>query len=269
MIALEVATGRLFQRYLGIDYSGAGTPESGQAGIRVYEVFPGEEPREIPPVRPGPRHWSRSGLAEWLAGQLSDRLPTLVGLDHGFSFPDAYFQQHGLGSGWREFLRDFHAHWPTDLPGVKVRAVRAGTVGTGEARWGNARWRRVCETRCRAKSVFHFDVPGSVATSTHAGLPWLLQLSDRVPSAHFWPFDGWSVPPGKSVVAEAYPSLRNREVPREGRTGDQQDAFSLCHWMEKVDGTGGLRSLMEPPLETRENPVLAREGWILGVPIGI
>jgi hypothetical protein len=27
-----------------------------------------------------------------------------------------------------------------------------------------------------AKSVFHFDVPGSVAKSTHAGLPWLRYL---------------------------------------------------------------------------------------------
>jgi len=27
-----------------------------------------------------------------------------------------------------------------------------------------------------AKSVFHFDMPDSVANSTHAGLPWLLYL---------------------------------------------------------------------------------------------
>jgi hypothetical protein len=28
--------------------------------------------------------------------------------------------------------------------------------------------------RARAKSVFHLDVPGSVAKSTPAGIPWLL-----------------------------------------------------------------------------------------------
>ena len=39
-----------------------------------------------------------------------------------------------------------------------------------------------------AKSVFHFDVPGSVAKSTHAGLSWLRyirhEVGDRV---HIYP----------------------------------------------------------------------------------
>jgi hypothetical protein len=38
---------------------------------------------------------------------------------------------------------------------------------------GNARWRRLSEERAgSAKSVFHLDVQGSVAESTHAGIPW-------------------------------------------------------------------------------------------------
>lgn len=266
MTALVGDPGQIFQRYLGIDYSGAGTPESGQSGIRVYESFPGGEPGEIRPEKNGSRHWCRAGLAEWLASQLADPLPTLVGLDHGFSFPEAYFQRHALDGEWREFLRDFRAHWPTDQAGVTVRQVRNGTVGKGEARRGTARWRRVCETSCRAKSVFHFDVPGSVATSTHAGLPWLLKLALEVRALHFWPFDGWVVARGKSVVAEAYPSLWSREFPREGRTADQHDAYSLCRWMEKVDRERALQDLMEPPQEMWEDPVVIREGWILGVP---
>jgi hypothetical protein len=57
------------------------------------------------------------------------------------------------------------------------------------------RWRRLTEERSgSAKSVFHFDVQGSVAKSTHAGIPWLRfirqPLGKRV---HFWPFDGWDV----------------------------------------------------------------------------
>ena len=55
---------------------------------------------------------------------------------------------------------------------------------------------RLTEERAgSAKSVFHFDVPGTVAKSTHAGLPWLRylrqKLGDRI---HFWPFDGWEIP---------------------------------------------------------------------------
>ena len=63
---------------------------------------------------------------------------------------------------------------------------------------GDARWRRLIEERAgRAKSVFHFDVQGSVAKSTMPGIPWLrfirLRLGDRV---HFWPFDGSDIRPG-------------------------------------------------------------------------
>jgi hypothetical protein len=54
----------------------------------------------------------------------------------------------------------------------------------------------VTEVRAGAKSVFHFDVPGSVAKSTHAGLPWLRYIRLHVPTVHFWPFDGWGCPDG-------------------------------------------------------------------------
>ena len=56
-----------------------------------------------------------------------------------------------------------------------------------------------------------FDVQGSVAKSTHAGLPWLRHLRRECKrSVHFWPFDGWGIPEGSSVVAEIYPSLWTR-----------------------------------------------------------
>lgn len=44
---------------------------------------------------------------------------------------------------------------------------------------------------------------GQVATSTHAGLPWLLWLRmmfEAKSRIHFWPFDGFDVPEGKSVI---------------------------------------------------------------------
>ena len=43
---------------------------------------------------------------------------------------------------------------------------------------------------------------GSVAKSTHAGLPWLPRIRNEVgDKVHVWPFDGWDVPDGKSVIA--------------------------------------------------------------------
>ena len=210
----------LFRRYIGIDYSGAETPYSGLKGLRVYEASLREEPVEVL-TPPGPRkHWSRAALAEWLASTLAEGEPALVGIDHGFSFPLRYFEVHHLLPDWPSFLDDFQAHWPTDAKNRYVDFVRNGSAGRGAERMGSSRWRRLTEELCGAKSVFHFDVPGSVAKSTHAGLPWLRylrqQLGDRL---QCWPFDGWDVSPGKSVLVEAYPSLWKGRCPAQLEPG--------------------------------------------------
>jgi hypothetical protein len=144
--------------------------------------------------------------------------------------------------------------------------VRDGVCGNGAARSGNTRWRRLTDERAGAKSVFHFDVPGSVAKSTHAGLPWLRyirhQLGNRV---HFWPFDGWRIPAGKSVIAEVYPALWNRILAREGRTSDQHDAYSVAAWMRQADLDGRLAEFFEPSLTPAEKTSAQVEGWILGI----
>jgi hypothetical protein len=145
-----------------------------------------------------------------------------------------------------------------------ARACRAN----GAARTGNARWRRLTEERASgAKSVFHFDVQGSVAKSTHAGIPWLRfirrRLGDRV---HFWPFDGWDIPGGRSAVAEVYPSLWRRSFGSEGRTADQHDAFCIAAWLARADHGGTLGALLKPDLSQAERAVAQVEGWILGVP---
>jgi hypothetical protein len=147
----------------------------------------------------------------------------LVGIDHGFSFPLRYFEVHALKPDWPNFLDDFQRHWPTDDDHTYVDFVREGVCGNGTARMGNARWRRLTEERTGvAKSVFHFDVQGSVAKSTHAGIPWLRFIRERLGSrVHFWPFDGWDIPAGRSAIAEVYPALWSRRFTNEGRTGDQ------------------------------------------------
>jgi len=117
------------------------------------------------------KYFTRRGIARWLVNQLQSDVPTVVGVDHAFSFPQAYFKRYQLPADWDAFLADFVQHWPADRPGVRVDDLRFSYAG--QARWGDARWRREAERRARAKSVFHFDVPGSVAKSTHAGLPWL------------------------------------------------------------------------------------------------
>lgn len=257
----------LFRRYLGIDYSGAEAPDSSLKGIRVYLAEAAEAPREVPPPSGPKRYWTRRGLAEWLVTELWDAPPTLIGLDHGFSFPLRYFETHRLPPDWPAFLDDFQRHWPTDAEHTYVDFIREGLVGQGAARSGNARWRRLCEERTpRAKSVFHFDVPGSVAKSTHAGLPWLRVLRHRLGSRlHFWPFDGWSPPRAVSLIAEVYPALWSGPHPREGRTPDQHDAWCVAASLRDADRARRLGGWLAGPADSADRAVAMVEGWILGV----
>jgi len=257
-----------FARYLGIDYSGAQTPMSSLPGLRLYSATPSTLPVEISPP-PSPRkYWTRRGLAEWLVAELRDGPPTLVGIDHAFSFPLRYFEVHHLLPDWPAFLDDFQHHWPTDNEHTYVQCIREGLYGNGADRMGSSRWRRLTEVRSRsAKSVFHFDVQGSVAKSTHAGLPWLRylrqQLGERV---HFWPFGGWEPEPDRSVIAEVYPALWSRSFPTEDRNDHQHDAYSVARWMRETDAVGQFSTHFSPGLTPAERTMTRVEGWILGLP---
>ena len=121
-----------FVRYIGIDYSGAQTPTASLKGLRVYLAEGDAPPVEVPPP-PSPRkYWTRRGIAEWLVERLAEDAPTLVGIDHGFSFPLRYFEVHGLKPDWPAFLDDFQRHWPTD-------ETTSMSISSAMARWATAR----------------------------------------------------------------------------------------------------------------------------------
>jgi hypothetical protein len=251
-----------FSRYIGIDYSGAETADSSCNGIRVFMAEGSNEPTQVQPPPSPRRYWTRRGLAEWLREEVDRDIPTLVGIDHAFSFPLAYFEKHRLPSDWQSLLEDFHHHWPTDQ--VSVDSIRRGN---NPPPIGESTWLRLTERwTATAKSVFLFDVQGSVAKSTFSGLPWLLQLRTQCQRPlHFWPFDGWEIPEGKSVVAEVYPALWMRRFPRQGRDGDEQAAYAVAAWLQRVDRNGTLGTYFNPPLTPEERQAADIEGWILGV----
>lgn len=256
--------GHQFARYIGIDYSGAATPERGLPGIRVYESLRGAEPVERRPHRDPRRNWSRISLLDWLGKQLTASPgPVLCGLDHAFSFPLAWFEEHARPLNWEAFLDDFVQGWPTHQRGVSVEALRRSPCE--RRRPGSARWRRQTDLCFGAKSVFHFDVPGSVAKSTHAGLPMLQCLRNRLGKAvHFWPFDGWVPRKGVSVIAEIYPSLWSHRYPRANRTPDQHDAYASAKALSGFDASGTLQSAFNPDLNSEARNAAEIEGWILG-----
>ncbi len=250
---------RRFARYIGIDYSGAATSTTRLSGLRVFVAESDAPPREQ--LDTDNRRWSRASLAQWLENRLYEEHPTLIGIDHALSFPLTYFQCHHLPLHWDAFLEDFCQHWHTDQDGVTVAQLRAHNP-----RYGNARWRRLTDMRARAKSVFHFDVQGSVAKSTHSGLPWLRRLRRALGARlHVWPFDGWDPPAGVHVIAEVYPSLWRDQWHQDGRSPDQHDAFVIAAWMQATDQRGVIEAFLNPPLASHERDIAAVEGWILGI----
>ena len=89
---------RAFHRTIGIDYSGGQTPDTELAELQVY-LADGNGPPQIirPMIRNAPGNWTRRGIAQWLVRELRDSsTPTLVGIDHAFSFPLEYFPHHNL-----------------------------------------------------------------------------------------------------------------------------------------------------------------------------
>lgn len=255
-----------FNRYIGIDYSGAETADSSCKRLRAFVAEGSGAPNQVLLTSGQKKYWTRRGLAEWLCDKLGDDTPTVVGIDHAFSFPLAYFEKYRLSSNWEDFLVDFQHHWPTDERNTYVSFIRDDPSG-GSKRTGERSWFRLTETWTpTAKSVFGFGVNGEVATSTHAGLPWLLYLRKHCNRpVHFWPFDGWEIPEGKSVVAEVYPALWMRRFQRDGRDGDEQAAFAAASWLQRADCDGSLDGFLNPSLTVDEREVARFEGWILGV----
>jgi DNA-binding transcriptional ArsR family regulator len=245
---------------IGIDYSGAGRPEEAQSGIRVFAAQEGEEPRECRARPEGPQGWSRVELHAWLRRLLDAGAPFLIGIDHGLGLPWEHARRQRLDS-WEGVLEHARRRWPTDRLTVREARERTPFPPVAEGY-------RLCDLWAgTAKSLFHFDVPGSVASSTAAGLPWIARLRRECAGrAHFWPFDGWVPPRGKSVIAEVYPSLwRRRWTAPSGLGADQRDAWTVAAWLQWAQEGGHLERYWQPPLAPEEKARARLEGWILGV----
>lgn len=254
-----------WQRYIGIDYSGAETSTARLPGLAACMAVAGGD---VTVCRSPEGRWSRRTLAAWLARTLDDGVPTIVGIDHGFSAPEAWFDHHGIERRWAVFLDDFCRWWPTDADGVRVQDILDAAARGEPGRFGLASWKRMTERASAAKSIFQFHVQGSVAKSTHAGLPWLRGLRLRWgDTVHWWPFDGWTAPAGRSAVAEAYPSvLRWRYADETVDLDDHHaDAYAIAAWLRDRDADGRIDDFLRPPLSADDEIRAGYEGWILGV----
>jgi hypothetical protein len=227
-----------FQQYIGVRYSGRKGPEDRIPEIRVFTAHEDHEP--------------------YVDTKLGGEVPVVVGIDHAFSFPQSYMERNELKS-WEDFLDDFEGHWPTDR--FSVRELLPGNPRTGDPDEHRLTGRWTAFPR----SVFAFDMQDSPAKSTHAGLPWLAYLRRSGDRVHIWPFDGFEVPLGRSVVAEVRPARFRHRYPKEGLGKEDQDAYATCAWLQERDRLGLLRPYFTPPLSSAEKERALLEGWILGV----
>jgi hypothetical protein len=254
-----------FQRTIGINYSGAETPDSGLKGLRVFMTNAGGPADEVSPPPGGSKYWARRELSHWLRACLAEPIPTVAAIDHAFSFPESYFKRHGVKRDWDIFLDDFYAYWPTDREHYYVDSLRQGRSSTGADRSGLKTWFRVTDKACKAKSAFDFDVPRQVATATHAGLSFLRDLRQDLPDIHVWPFDGWTIPDGASCLVEARAHHFKGLYDRNDLSVPQHNAFTIASWLRDADRNEQLASAFWPDLSDKQRLTAMYEGWIMGV----
>lgn len=255
----------LFQSYIGIDYSGKSSPVKRHTSIQVFEAEPGSYPVSAR----GQGSWSRKDVYDFLADKLQrqqrgENGRMIIGIDHGFSFPESYFLQYNLLS-WDDFLKHFESRWGY---------ARNAELFTSETRnrflYPNRNELRLTEKfTSSAKSVFNFDPPVTVAFSTHTGIPWLYELRKQFSDVlHFWPFDGLAPSDGMSVIAEVYPSLFHQRYsyPAHLEKRDAQDAYAVALWLQEQDANGSLDIYLRlPTLKPQDIQLAFKEGWILGI----
>ena len=255
----------LFDSYIGIDYSGKGSPSRKYTSIQVFEA--GIHTRPSPSNGRG--SWSRKDVYEFLKNKLKQQQngqigKMIIGIDHGFSVPHSYFSQHNLSS-WNAFLKHFDHIW-----GYARKSNLFGNQKGDTFAYSNKNELRLTEKfSSSAKSVFNFDPPVTVAYSTHTGIPWLYDLRSEFGNLlHFWPFDGLISDETKTVIAEVYPSLffHRYRYPIQFEKRDAKDAYAIVSWLQEHDKDGSLNVYFNlPTLKPEEIEIAFKEGWILGI----
>jgi len=251
-----------FQKYIGVDYSGAKGPDGRLPGLRVFSAEPaGDAMKKYSDLANPTWNWTRRLLGDYLFNELTSTSHVIIGIDHAFSFPQSYFDRYRL-STWNLFLKDFVEHWPTSEKSVEE-------LRHGNKRTGDRSEKRITEIRTpKAKSVFQLDGIGTVGKSTHTGLSYL-EMYRRAFSegVMFWPFDGFSMTEESSAIVEVYPALFHPSYSSEtnGLTADERDAKSVALWLRDKDQANELDQYLNPELTEQEREIASHEGWILGV----
>ena len=96
-----------FQKFIGIDYSGSGTPLTRTPGLQVYVATHDRLPKRLNPLSTPSgrnRNWCRKEVAEWLIDQANSDKPFInrgeLRISARASIPCFCSSQRKLPSGW-------------------------------------------------------------------------------------------------------------------------------------------------------------------------
>jgi len=275
----------LFEKYIGIDYSGADKPRSKIKGLAVVQgsihspaslVYPstGSSLTSSTSSSDKDHLWSREEVYLWLRDQLlSSQERMIIGIDHGLSYPLSVLQQLELDQ-WDDFLKWSYQTWQTTRLTMKQSKE--------QAHYTNSIAKRLVEREFvpSTKSVVDLDrvsgMQGAVSYSTHTGLAWIYRLrywqKRHGMNIHFWPFDGKIIPKQHHVIVEAYPSLYKRRMITEPHLSNistysehERDAYYIAAWMQERDQEETLAPYLSlPTLSRAEYQLSLLEGWVLG-----
>ena len=288
---------RKFQRFVGIDWSGAEGLE--QSGIQVAEIEVGSSaPHLVLPT--GGAKWSRPGVAKYLS-QLNDK-PTLVGLDFAFSvpWPDV------VGPLGDDLALDDAVHlWSRielicgTTPHLYARPIWTSVdspfreyihhYGTGHRGEKYCREFKRLTEECVKNAISIYRMTGvQVGAGSFSGMRMLNHVSKNYANEiAIWPFE--KLDGRKTSIVEIYPSYfyRYKDVRRprkddlrEGNFCDLQKALAaydselaISEKRLSVDqadalvSASALREFAQPDgvFSCPPIPRINREGWIFGV----
>ncbi|QDG53892.1 hypothetical protein FIV42_25060 [Persicimonas caeni] len=291
-----------FERFVAIDWSGAGTEDTAAdlAAVLATRGPDGWDFELLEPSKPRRTRWRRREMRERLAELLAPDEPrTLVAVDSGFTYP--YGTARALldeptETPWRDLVRHLaRAYAEHGTARAAARAVNDAADGPGPFRFNDSRndcrfytghqvgyFRQVEMLAPQVISTFYMGSGAAVGFHTITFLAAVDELIDRRErdevDFQVWMHEAFDADDAHHLLAECYPSLfdgvrKELEDTRPDLNAHERDAMACARWLVETQESGELADYFEP----RESPVgrrsdcswteqLAFEGWILGVP---
>lgn len=263
-----------FERYIGIDWSGAAQVRDGIAVAQLCQTD------ERPESLSRDFGWSRESVMDWLVAELlPDKKRTFVGLDFCFGYPAGAAKKVFDADRWSDLpfkMRDLIGKRTARQTSEHINAEKFNGFGPfriGHAarnydfylRHGIGRYRHTELFAPGALSAWDVLQGAQVALSTITGIAALATLIEARTrgSAAFsiYPFE--DVSEDDHVIAEVYPGLAPRNSYSPGHIGD---ALRVTEWVRRADSERRLLNIPSwPNAPANIEALIKEEGWIAGL----